>query len=99
MPTTITPATVVVAARDQVSARVEGEFVILNLADEVYYGLDGVGARVWELLNEPRAVSEVASAIAAEYEVDAATAERDLLALLDELAGRKLVEVHDPTAS
>jgi len=91
----ITPASVVAAARDQVSARVEGEFVILNLADEVYYGLDGVGARVWELLSEPRAVSEVASAIAAEYEVDGETAQRDLLALLNELAGRKLVEVRD----
>ena len=97
--TAITPASVVAAARDQVSARVEGEFVILNLADEVYYGLDGVGARVWELLSEPRAVSDVASAIAAEYEVDAETAERDLLALLDELAGRKLVEVRDPPPS
>ncbi len=95
----ITPATVVAAARDQVSARVEGEFVILNLADEVYYGLDGVGARVWELLSEPRAVSDVAAAIAAEYEVDEDTARRDLLALLDELAGRGLVEVRDPPPS
>jgi len=95
----ITSASVVAAARDQVSARVEGEFVILNLADEVYYGLDGVGARVWELLSEPRAVSDVAAAIAAEYEVEADTAERDLLALLDELAGRRLVEVHDPPSS
>lgn len=94
----ITSASVVAAARDQVSARVEGEFVILNLADEVYYGLDGVGARVWELISEPRAVSEVAAAIAAEYEVDPETAERDLLALLEELAGRKLVAVHDPSA-
>jgi hypothetical protein len=94
----ITPATVVAAARDQVSARVEGEFVILNLADEVYYGLDGVGARVWELLSEPRAVSDVAAAITAEYEVDEDTARRDLLALLDELAGRGLVEVHDPSS-
>jgi hypothetical protein len=41
----------------------------------------------------------VAAAIAAEYEVDADTAQRDLLALLDELAGRRLVEVRDPSPS
>ena len=86
----------VVAARDQVSAEVEGEAVILNLADGVYYGLDGVGARVWELLREPRTVDELAGAVAAEFEVDAETAARDLEALLADLAARRLVDVVPP---
>jgi hypothetical protein len=89
----LTLSTVVAAARDQVSCRVEGEVVILNLADEVYYGLDPVGARVWGLMSEPRTVAELRDAIVAEYDVDAATAERDLLDLLEEMASRGLVEV------
>lgn len=88
----LSPGTLVVAARDQVSADLEGEAVILNLGDGVYYGLDGVGARVWELLREPRSVDELAGAVAAEYHVDRDTALADLLALLGELAGRGLVE-------
>ncbi|HEX6747381.1 MAG TPA: PqqD family protein [Longimicrobium sp.] len=87
-----TPETVLVAARDQVSAEVEGEAVILNLADGVYYGLDGVGARVWELLRRPRSVAELRDALTAEYDVDPDTAWRDLLVLLGELAERRLVE-------
>jgi hypothetical protein len=83
----------VVAARDQVSVDVEGEAVILSLADGVYYGLDAVGARVWTLLEEPRTVGELRDAVVAEWEVDAPTAERDLLALLDALADRGLLEV------
>ena len=89
----ITPDTVVVAARDQVSADLEGEAVILNLADGVYYGLDGVGARVWELLSTPRPAAELRDAITAEFEVDAATAWHDLARLLAELAARRLVEI------
>ncbi|HEX2202133.1 MAG TPA: PqqD family protein [Longimicrobium sp.] len=89
----ITPGTVVSAARDQVSTELEGEVVILGLADQVYYGLDEVGARVWALLAEPRPVSALVAAIVAEYDVDAATAERDLLDLLRDLAGRRLIEV------
>ena len=81
-----------VAARDQVSAEVEGESVILNLADGVYYGLDGVGARVGELLREPRTLDELCDAVTAEYQVDAETARRDLLELLGELSARRLVE-------
>ena len=67
--------------------------VILNFADEVYYGLDGVGARVWELLGEPRTLAELRDAVTAEYEVDAATVEADLQELLEDLATRRLVEV------
>ena len=91
----ITPATVLVAARDQVSTELEGEAVILSLADGVYYGLDGVGALVWERLREPTSVAALRDAVTAAFEVDRETAERDLLALLRELAGRRLVETVD----
>jgi hypothetical protein len=91
-PPAFTPDTVLVAAREQVSAEVEGEAVILNLADGVYYGLDGVGARVWEMLREPRSLAELRDAITAEYDVDAETAWRDLLELLGDLSARRLVE-------
>lgn len=86
-------ATRVAAARDQVSVEVEGEAVILSLADGVYYGLDPVGARVWGLMEQPRTVAELRDAVVAEWEVDAPTAERDLLELLADLAARGLVEV------
>ena len=87
------PDTVVAAASDQVSADVEGEAVILNLADGVYYGLDGVGARIWELLREPRTAAELRDAVAAEFDVDADTAWRDLAGLLADLSARRLVEI------
>jgi hypothetical protein len=89
----ITPATVLVAARDQVSTELEGEAVILGLADGVYYGLDGVGALVWAMLADPCTLAELRDAVAARYEVAPAEAERDLAALVRELLARGLVEV------
>ncbi len=93
MPVPMDAATRVAAARDPVAGEVEGEAVILSLADGVYYGLDPVGARVWQMMEEPRTVAELRDAVVAEWEVDAPTAERDLLDLLAELAARGLVEV------
>ncbi len=93
MPVPMDAATRGAAARDPVSVEVEGEAVILSLADGVYYGLDPVGARVWQMMEEPRTVAELRDAVVAEWEVDAPTAERDLLDLLAELAARGLVEV------
>lgn len=86
----------VVAARDQVSTELEGEAVILSLSDGVYYGLDPVGAFAWALLEQPRTLAGLRDAVVAEFDVDAPTAERDLLALLDEMASRGLVEVLPP---
>jgi hypothetical protein len=40
----------VVAVRDQVSSDLGGEVAILDLTGGMYYGLDAVGARVWELV-------------------------------------------------
>jgi hypothetical protein len=84
---------VVAATRDHVAAEVGDEVVILSLKDEVYYGLGDVGARVWELVQQPRRVSELRDAIVAEYDVSGERAGRDLLDLLAELAERGLVDV------
>nr|WP_276510422.1 PqqD family protein [Longimicrobium terrae] len=64
----------------------------MHLGDGIYYGLNAVGARLWSLLEEPRAVAELRDALVADYEVDAETAERDVIELMDELMERGLVE-------
>jgi hypothetical protein len=93
MATSISPASVIVASKNQVSATLTGEAVILDMADGVYYGLDSVGTRVWSLIQEPRALTDVASSIEAEFEVTRERALADLVVLAQDLATRGLVEV------
>lgn len=91
--------TTVVAIKDQVSADLAGEAVILNLKSGVYYGLNEVGARIWELIQEPRTVAAIRDTLLEEYEIDRDGCDRDLLALLQELATAELIEVnHEATA-
>jgi hypothetical protein len=85
--------TVVVASKEQASCRLEDEVAIVQLKAGVYYGLDPVGARIWELLATPRSVRAVRDALLQEYEVDAARCEADLVALLRTMAEAGLVEV------
>ena len=87
----------VVAAAHQVSSDLGGEVAILDLGAGVYYGLDEVGARIWELIQKPRAVEEVQDVILNEYDVDPAGGKRDVVSLLQELADKGLVEVRDET--
>lgn len=87
----IGPESRVAASPDQVSCELEGEAVILDLGEGVYYGLDPIGAHVWSLLAEERTVAELRDRVVAAYDVDSATAEADLMELLAELAARGLV--------
>jgi hypothetical protein len=84
---------VVVATSSQVSCELADEVMILNLNNGVYYGLDPVGARIWELLQEERPVAEIRDALLAEFEVTEERCERDLLRLLGELIDARLVEI------
>jgi|KBSMisStandDraft_5_1062788.scaffolds.fasta_scaffold185823_3 hypothetical protein len=88
----LTLETVVCARPNQVSARVDDELVILDLDSSLYFSLDPVGARIFELLQQPTRIAAVVETIVAEFEVDVQTARTDLLALVDTLVAQKLVE-------
>ena len=99
MSPSISDRSVVVAAKDQVSCDLAGEAAILNIRNGVYYGLDPVGARIWNLVQESRAVAEIQNTIVNEYEVEPQRCARDLVALLEKLLAEGLIEVRDdPTA-
>ena len=84
---------IAVASDELVSTNLDGEIVILGFKSTSYYGLGGVGGFVWDLLQQPRKISEIRDAILEEYDVEPARCEQDLFALLRELAGRQLVEI------
>ena len=95
----ITPGSMVVVTGDQVSSDVGGEVAILDLGSGRYYGLDAVGARVWELVQTPRTVREVEATLLSEYDVEALRCREDLVSLLDDLAGRGLLRVENEPAA
>jgi hypothetical protein len=94
----ISSRSIVVASREQVSADLAGEAAVLNLRDGVYHGLDTVATRIWNLITEPTRVEDITAALLREYDVDPDRCERELLAFLERLAERGLLEVADESA-
>lgn len=83
----------VVVSKDQVSCDLEGEAAILNLKNSVYYGLDPVGARVWQLIQEPTTLAQIRDVLRAEYDVDASQLESDIRDLVEQMAEQGLIEI------
>lgn len=82
----------VVVSRDAVSAELEQETVILGMEDGVYYGLDGVGSRLWALAASPVTLGALHDAIVAEYDVPGDVAWTDIVALVRDLLAAGLLE-------
>jgi hypothetical protein len=88
--------TVVVATAEQVIGDLnDGHLVILNLRNGGYYGLNSVGGRILQLIQDPMTVGELQARLMTEYEVDADSCRSDLVALLEQLAAHQLIAIHN----
>ena len=72
-------------SNEALSQEVNGETVILDLQSESYFGLDEVGTRIWQLLQEEKDLQKVFDALLQEYYVEAEQLEQDLIELVDKL--------------
>jgi hypothetical protein len=48
-----------VVTEQQITSQLGDESVILDLSDGIYYGLDPIGTRIWNLLESPRSVQDL----------------------------------------
>ncbi len=80
---------------DAILRAIGDEGVVLDLASGTYFGLNAVGLRMWELIEQLGRLEVVRDAVVTEYDVDRDTAGRDLANLVGQLALRGLVEVSE----
>ena len=83
----------VVLSPDALFQEIGGEGVILDLRSSSYFGLDEVGVRLWQLLQADPSLQAACDILLAEYEVESAQLEQDLLKLLDQLTDAGLITV------
>lgn len=78
---------------------VADELVLLSLESEEYFGLDAVGARMWQLLSTEPTIQQAFDKLLSEYEVDAPTLARDLEDLVERLRSARLLELAEAQGS
>jgi hypothetical protein len=89
----ISTESMVVSSKAQISTNLSDEVVILNTENGVYYGLNPVGAYIWELIQEPTSVASLLKKLLDYYAIDETRCLNDLLAILNHLAKHGLIEV------
>jgi hypothetical protein len=84
----------------EIAAKViDGEAVIINLTNGMYYSMEQVGGMIWAMIGEGRSLGEIVSAVTRRYEVSPAQARADVERVAAELLEQKLVRLTDEGAS
>ena len=78
---------------DVISQEVSGETVLLDLESENYFGLDEVGTRIWQLIEEKGDLQAIFDTLLLEYDVTEERLLQDLEALIMEVEKLGLVNL------
>jgi coenzyme PQQ synthesis protein D (PqqD) len=85
--------TVIARRPDPLTAPVDDELVMLDTRKSVYFGLDRIGRRIWDLLDQPRPIGALCKTLEGEFDVSPETCRDDVLAFVGQMAEAGLVEV------
>ena len=85
----------VVATGEAVACEFGAGLALLHLKSNVYYSLNSVGAYIWELIQEPKPIAEIRSAVLERYNVEPERCKADVNGLLKGLADAGLARLHD----
>jgi Coenzyme PQQ synthesis protein D (PqqD) len=84
---------------DWLSAKVGDELVMMSAEKGNYIGLNGVGARIWELIETPQEVGTVCAQLQDEFEVESATCRAEVETFLNELVTHGAIALDRPPAA
>ncbi len=76
---------------DVLSQEVSGETVLLDLNNENYFGLNEVGTRIWQLLQEQNNLEKIYDIMLDEYEVDTKRLRKDFDDIIKQLVESGLI--------
>jgi hypothetical protein len=85
------------AISEHLCCDLNGEAVILNLKSGKYYGLNGVGSRIWDLVQTPISPSEIERVIFLEYDVAIELCQRQVSEFLKQMLSEELIEIVNET--
>ena len=94
----ISEESIVSAGAGVVSCDLVGSAALLNMRSNIYYTLNEIGSRIWDLIQQPKSVSAICIEVLARYDVDSKRCHDDVISLLRVLNDAGLIEIVEGVA-
>jgi hypothetical protein len=85
--------TILARGEDYVFNEVDGELVMMNIENGSYASMNDTGKSIWGLIEEPKTVDEVLTALIVEYDIDRQTAETEVISFIKKLVKVKVITI------
>lgn len=77
---------------------IDGEAIIMNLANGAYYSMDGAGSVIWEGIEQSQSIEEITRRVCSRYSANMFVVRADIDRLVNELLAEGLIEVEETTS-
>lgn len=81
--------------REVAAKVVDGEAILINLSNGLYYSMDKVGGVAWSMLTGGASITRIAESVAGHYSLPVGQAQSDVRELVRELLAEGLIVVTD----
>lgn len=75
------------------SVNFDGEIALIDIHNGAYYYMDSIGSIIWEKIQSPSSVIQIASQLISQYDVDIETCKNHVYDFIVELIDRDLVSI------
>lgn len=80
---------------DYVTNEIDGDLVMMSISEEAFFGLNAVGAAIWDFLAEPASIETIISHIVDHFEVSEQQCQADVLRFVDEMVNKKTLRINE----
>ena len=87
----LTKQTIIRRNNDILASDIDGEKVMMSIQQGEYYGLGKSGSFIWDNIEQPITIKDLADLITEKYEVSKAQCLNDIMPFLNDLAEKKLI--------
>ena len=87
----LTEQTIIRRNPDILASDIDGEKVMMSIQQGEYYGLGKSGSFIWDNIEQPITIKDLADLITEKYEVNKEQCLQDILPFLNDLAEKKLI--------
>ncbi len=91
----ITLDSIIVKNTEILNTQLDDEYVLMSIEKSNYYGIDSIGSRIWQLLENEISVKEICEKLTSEYDVEFDNCVKDVISFLDELNNENIITVKD----
>jgi hypothetical protein len=91
----ITPSAKISRNTENMFSKIDSETVVMSIENDSYYGIDAVGSRIWELIDEKTTLENLIETLHKEFEAQPGQIESDTLTFLQKLLKENLILIEN----